>query len=108
MSSLRDAFNALLSLQKRTMELRRLGTPDSVQTITATPTNYSRYLSGPSETVMEGREFIIPRDVLKAPFTKVKRNDRLVDVDLGAMTIREVTEIYDLGGAIMGYTVRTD
>lgn len=42
----------------------------------------------------------------RTPWTDLlKRNDRIVDSLYGSLTIKDLTEIPDLGGAIMGYRV---
>lgn len=103
--SVRDAFEQLLSIHKRQMTLKRESLSISLK---ATPSNYSRILAGPSETAIEGREFVIAKNQLVGEITSVKRGDRLQDSgELGDMTISEVVELYDLGGAVIGYRVRT-
>jgi hypothetical protein len=102
---LNDAFNSLLSLHKRVMTLSR--EEDSIE-IEATPSNYSRMTAGPSEMVFEGREFIISTAVLKEPIPRPKRGDRLTDPELGALSVTDAVEMYNLGGAIIAYRVRTD
>lgn len=89
------------------MTLKRLGSPDISISVEATPSNYSRNLAGPSEIAIEGREFVISKNFLVAPITIIKRGDRLVDPELGIMTISESNELYDLGGSIIGFRVRT-
>jgi hypothetical protein len=104
MSSLKDAFNAILSLRTRPMTLTQ-----GYETITvnAAPANYARNLDGPSETAIEGREFVISKKDLISPITTLKRGDRLADPELGTFAIDTITEMYDIGGAIMGYRVRS-
>ena len=102
--SVRDAFDALLGLHKRAMTLTRGS--DTID-IFASPSNYSRNLAGPSETVIEGREFVISKTQIQAPFTGLRRGDRLTDPELGVMSISEIVEMYSLGGEIVGWRVRT-
>ncbi len=37
----------------------------------------------------------------------LKRGDKIETSDLGNMAIDEIIEMYDLGGAVLGYRVRT-
>lgn len=106
--SVRAALNMMLSIQSRDMTLERPDDNISVS-IKAAPSNYSRNLQGPEETVMDGREFVISKDVLDGVNfpCPIKRGDRLVDADLGDNSITEVREMFDIGGAVIGYRVRT-
>lgn len=60
MGILSAAFNALANIHSRSAIMKRLGTPDLTSNIRITPSNYFRFLEGPSHTVSRGREFIIP------------------------------------------------
>jgi len=62
---LRQAFNALVRLHSRPAHIKRLGTPDLYSPIRITPSNYFRFLEGPSSTTIHGREFVIPVDTIK-------------------------------------------
>lgn len=113
--SIADAFNAVLSLHKRTVTLKRPaavpGTDQSFTNMTIHPTNYSRVLSGlSSKTTIHGYEFILKRvDLVAATFPiPPKRNDIIVDADLGTLAIGDVDPMYDLGGAIIAWRVRTE
>ena len=76
--------------------------------IRITPSNYFRNLAGPEEIIVEGREFIIPKKGLDdAGFTSLKRGDVIKDPELGYLQLSEIREMYDFGGSIMGYRVRT-
>lgn len=103
--SLKDAFNALLAMQSRSMTLKRAA--DEI-TVKAAPSNYSRNLAGPSDIAIKGREFVISKDDLVTPLTKIRRGDSLIDVDFGTMAVTEVIEMYDLGGAVIGFRVRVE
>jgi hypothetical protein len=103
----REAFDNLINLHHRKMTLVRLN-PSATMPIKVAPSNYSRNLAGPEAIQFEGREFIIPRSQLKAPFIPLRRGDRLVDTEMGTMSITEINEQFDLGGAILGYRVRTE
>lgn len=90
-----------------------LKTPKGIYGISATPirvttSNYFRNLEAVEETVFTGREFVISKQVLDAAFYPTpKRGDRIKDEDLGVSTVTEVREMSGLGGAIIGYRVRT-
>ncbi len=111
--SLKDAFNALLGIHKRTMTIKRLGASGAFGStgieIQATPSNYYRNLQGPAETVMPGNEFVISRKHLEAQTVPLplKRGDLLIDTEMGTMSIVEIRDMLDFGGAIIGYRVRT-
>lgn len=64
MGVLKPAFNSITRLHSRAATLRRLGTTTTVYetAIRITPSNYFRFIDGPSATVIRGREFIIPID----------------------------------------------
>lgn len=103
--SIKDAFNALLSLHSRDGVLKRIGVGQSE--ISFSPSNYSRKLQGPAETIIEGREYVIPKDSIKNPMSPlIERGDRIVDAELGELTIDEVKEMYDYGAKIIGFRVR--
>lgn len=102
--SIRDAFDALLAMHRRAMILSR--GDDSIE-IFASPSNYTRNLQGPSETVIEGREFVISKTQIQDPFVGLRRGDRLTDPELGVMAISEIIEMYSMGGEIVGWRVRT-
>lgn len=68
---LKQAFNALTRLHSRAATLKRLGSPDIYSPVRITPSNYFRYLEGPSQTVIHGREFLIPIDTMKGHATQL-------------------------------------
>ena len=106
---LRQAFNALTRLHSKAATLKRLGSPDVSTAVRITPANFFRFIEGPSQTVIHGREYIIPLDSIVTPLAGgIKRGDRLVDPDIGVMTIDEVIDVYDLGAIPMGYRVRCE
>jgi len=107
--SFRTAFDTLNHQKSRPATLLNRDDSTSFQ-IGITPTNYQRNLQGPGETVFEGREWIITKTNLdRSGFTGfLKRNLRIQDADLGEMTVREVIEMYDHFGNIIGFRVRTD
>jgi hypothetical protein len=104
--SIKAAYLKLLAAHNRQMDLTRNNVTYS---ILVTPSNYSRKLSGPEEITIKGKEFVITKDTLtKAGFTgPLKRGDRLSDPDMGVNIISEVHEMFDFGGEIVGYRVRT-
>ena len=105
--SLESAFGLLLSVNGRVMTLKRLEPEQSVQ-VQMSPSNYSRILEGPSETVIPGKEFVVSKSALDSvSFPKPRRGDRIIDTDMGTLTISEVREMFDVGGNIMGYRIRT-
>lgn len=110
MGLLATAFNAMTKLHGRDAVLKRFTTPsDLTSAIRITPSNYFRNLEGPSATIIRGREFIIPVASIATPLTPViKRGDKIVDAVFGSLAIDEITEMYDLGGEIMGYRVRVE
>jgi hypothetical protein len=61
---LKSAFNMMTRIHSRPATLKRLGTPVIYSPARITPSNYFRYLEGPSHTVVRGREFIIPVDTM--------------------------------------------
>ena len=107
MIAVKGALNLLLGLQGRTGTILRPGTALTGE-VKYAPSNYSRNLETVSSTVVMGHEFVIGKDSLDAiSFPAPKRGDRLVDADLGTMTLSEVRAMYDIGGAIIAYRVRT-
>ena len=98
-----DAFNALLSIHSREVKLRRAGIPD--KTIRISPSNFSRQLAGPAEIQIEGKEFVISKQNLGT--WKLKRGDLILDPDMGGLSIVNIDGMYDFGGGILGYRVRT-
>ena len=108
MSAIKSAFNMLINMQGRQMTVRRHGTA-YVATVKAAPSNYFRNLEVVNSVVSKGREFVISKDELTtALYPTPKRGDRLEDPELGIMTMTDVRDLVDLGGAIIGYRVRTD
>lgn len=106
---LKQAFNAILRIHSRQVQLKRLGSPDLVTNCRVTPANYFRFLEGPSHTTIRGREFIIPVDSIETKFSPViKRGDKIVHDLYGSMAIDEVIEMPDIGGEIMGWRVRCE
>ena len=108
MSVLRDAFNVMLSLKSRSVTLTRL--PSTTVNITVSPSNFFRNTQTSSEMIVRGREFMISKDVVASTAfpLPIKRGDRIQDTEMGLCTIDEVEELFDLGGALMGYRVRTN
>lgn len=101
--SIVDAFNAMLNLKKRKMTLSR--NDDEIE-LFVSPSSYQRGAAGPSETIIEGRQFTISKRNLKAPFMVLNRGDRLTDPELGVMTIDTIEELYGFGD-IVGFRVTT-
>jgi hypothetical protein len=103
--SINNAFNILVNLQGRDMELIKADFSLTV-TVKAAVSNVFRNLSGPEEIVVEGREFVVAKETLDE-FGTPERGDRLVDPELGKNVIKEVRPMVTLGGAIIGYRIRT-
>jgi len=105
--SLRSAFNYLLNLHCREVVIKRPGTAYA-SNIKISPSNFYRHLMGPEETVIDGREYIVTKDNLDvAPFPIPKRGDRIEDPELGILSIVEVREMFDFGGKLLGFRIRT-
>lgn len=111
---LRTAFNLLARLHSREATLKRYGATDvdnqeSIIRILPSRDNYFHDLPGPSQTVIRVREMIIPVDSIQSPFTPmIKRGDKIIDTVLGTLAINQVTEMVDVGGAIMGFRCRVE
>lgn len=106
---LEQAFNSLFVLHSRPATLRRLGSPNVDRSCRIMPSNYFRFLEGPSHTVSRGREFIISVKSIINPLTPmIKRGDRVVDEIYGSLSIDEIIEMVDIGGAVMAFRVRTE
>lgn len=103
--SLKSAFNQILSLHSREMTIEKQDFT-STAIIKVSPSNYFRNLSLPEEIIAEGFEFVITKESL-GDFGEIKRGDRLIDTELGVNTISFVRPMFDFGGQIMGYRVRT-
>lgn len=110
MSMLSNAFKITTSLISRSVTVYR-GTSDiSDATVKISPSNYFRGTQGPSETIMKGREFVMA----KSEYDKVlldggiRRGDYIKDPKLGTMSIKEVRELFDLGGEVLGYRIRVE
>lgn len=58
-------------IHSRAAVLKRPATPDLFSPIRITPSNFFRFLDGPSSTVIQGREFIIPVDTIKGSWTQL-------------------------------------
>ena len=105
--SIKNAFNYLINVHSREVVIKRPGTVYAGN-IKVSPSNYFRHLSGPEETIIEGKEFIVSKlNLEQAAFPIPKRGDRLENPELGISIISEVRELYDFGGAIIGFRIRT-
>lgn len=60
MGFLKSAFDSVSRIHSKPGYLKRLGSPDLYTAIRTTPSNYFRYLAGPSQTVVPGTEVIVP------------------------------------------------
>lgn len=103
------AFNILINLHGRKMNFSRPGT-SFTGNIKFASSNYFRNLDVEQNVVSKGREYVISKVELDTEipgFAIPKRGDVIVDSQLGRMVLSEVRELHDLGGAIMGFRVRT-
>jgi len=107
--SIKSSFNYILNFQSREVTLTRPLTPtDLVVTVKMAPSDYFRNLETMANTVSKGREFVVSKDALDTvSFPRPKRGDRITDGENGTHTITEVREMADIGGATMGYRIRT-
>ena len=105
--SIKGAFNFMVSMQGREVTILRPGTELSA-TVKIAPSNYSRNLQAPSEIVITGREFVLPKSYLdNGKFPPPKRGDRMSDPEFGIMIISDINEMFDIGGSTIGYRIRT-
>lgn len=105
--SIKNAFNYLINIHSREVVIKRPGTAYA-SNIKLSPSNYFRHLSGPEETIITGREFIVSKlNLEQSSFPMPKRGDRLEDPEMGISIISEVRELYDFGGNIIGFRIRT-
>lgn len=106
MSSLNDAFKILLKTHSRKATLSRGAVSIPVE---ISPTDYFSKLAIKSGIKLEGHEFIIPAYFLDNTGITggVKRADRIVDPQLGTMTVVEVIVAWGTSATVLGYRVRT-
>lgn len=103
--SLNTAFDYIISLQGRVVQLERYPAPPI--SLTMAPSNYFRNLSALEETVIEGKEFVVSkREIEDKSASTPKRGDVIIDGELGESTISEVREMV-LMGNVVGYRLRT-
>lgn len=102
------AFNILIQMHNRPMDLSRPGTALTGK-VKCAPSNYFRNIDVEQNITSKGREYVVSKpDVdLIAGFGIPKRGDVLVDPDLGRMVLSEIRELHDFGGAIIGFRLRT-
>jgi hypothetical protein len=101
---LEDAFNNLLRLKQVSATLKQGVTTVNVL---VSPSSYSRSLSGPSNIEIEGEEFVISKRNLTAPLTEPRRGDRLVLSSGDFHSVKHVVPLYNVGGAVMGWRLRS-
>ena len=103
--SIISAFNYIISLQGRSIELTRGAT---TITIVMAPSNYFRNFTAMEEMVIDGKEFVITKASLdKNSFGPLRRGDFLYDPDLDDEdTIADIKPLFILG-TLVGYRVRT-
>lgn len=104
--SLSAIFTQTLNLQSRDVVLHDMEN-DIEYNVKLANSNYFRNLAGPEETVIEGREFVISKDILDQVSAPIpKRGFKIVDPDFGASTITEIRDMIILG-KLVGFRVRT-
>lgn len=88
--------------------MERLGQAAAIS-VKGAMSNFFRNFQLPENIVAEGREIVFSRTLLAGgDYDPPRRGDRLLDSVLGDMTIREVKELFGIGGEILGYRVRVD
>lgn len=61
---LKTAFNRMTYLHSRPATLKRPGTPDIFSPVRISPSNFFRFLAGPQQVTIRGREFVLPVDTM--------------------------------------------
>jgi hypothetical protein len=107
--SLKNFFLSLLNLKKRTMTITRIDVVPITGPIVVSPANYNRYMEASGDITVMGHEFIISKDAVASVvgLGTLKKGDKLIDLELGTMTIKDPEPMFDLGGQIIAYRVRT-
>jgi hypothetical protein len=100
---LEDAFNNLLRLKQMSATLNR---DADTSNVLVSPSSYSRSMAGPSNVEIEGDEFVLSKRNLEAPLTEPKRGDRLV-VGGNFYSITHIIPLYNVGGTVMGWRMRS-
>lgn len=104
--NLEAAFNVIINLKGRLMELHDLET-DTKVSFKIAKSNYFRSLQGMEEISIDGREFIISKKLLvESGFPGLVKNVRIIDPEGGQYTISDIEEMEGLGN-ILGYRVKT-
>lgn len=108
MFNIEEAFNAILRLQSRPMNIHDIENAIEI-TVGMAPSNYFRNLATFEETVTEGREFVVSKRLLDAQsFSAPERGMRIKDTINGfSGSISEVREMFH-AGKIIGYRMRID
>jgi hypothetical protein len=86
-----------------------VGTPTITGQLYISPSNYNRYLEAFGNITVPGHEFIITKKELeKIPaLGTIKKGDKIIDPELGTLTIKDEEPMYVLGSEIIGYRCRT-
>ena len=107
MVNLKTAFNYIINLKGKTITIKRM--PSTQGDIKIADSNYFRFLAGPSETVIPGKEFVVTKDGLDSiSFPEPKRGDMIIDSVLSKTdTITSVIPLFLPGGELAGYRLRT-
>ena len=104
--SLKNAFNALVNLRGKEMQLQKADASKTIALKVAVA-NFDRNMAMVEDTTSQGYEFVVSSDSLK-DFGRPKRGDRFIDSEYGTNTITSVKPQTELSGAILGYRVRCD
>lgn len=102
---LENAFNYIIALHSRPIELTRLGTPNVTVTVKMSPSRYKRDEMFDNAITSKGREFVVSTRNL-GTFGVPKKGDIIKDGDYYESVIYEVREMHNFGGQIMGYRIR--
>lgn len=108
-SSLESAFNYACSLKAIKCDFIRPLATDVMIEVYVTPSNYGRKENSVEEAVTYGREYLIPYKFFAGTaISGPRRGDIIQGTYLKSETIGEVIELYNLGGSLFGFRVRTE
>lgn len=87
MGFLKNVFNSVMGINSKPVTLKRIGNPTIYSPARAGRGNYFRYASGPAETVITGREFVVPVSTILGTKKTVLSVDNPVTAGSFALTI---------------------
>lgn len=107
--SLSNFFLTTLSLKKRLVTITRVGNTPITGQIYVSPSNFNRYMEAFGNITVPGHEFIITvQEIKKIPgLGTIKKGDKIIDPELGTLTIKDEEPMYLLGAEIIAYRCRT-